>query len=103
MALMLGNKREYAPHRAGRQRRIYKATVLDSDTYTNITWANVTLISVHEIYYMEHEFLSNPGYSGFVSREDWEEWLIKLSKYGEYCERAQWSLSPAAKPDLVNQ
>lgn len=37
---------------------------------------------------MEVEFLSNMRYSLFVSKEDWEEWHVKLGKFGTYFDRA---------------
>lgn len=48
-----------------------------------------------EIHVMEVEFLSNMRYGLFASKEDWEEWLTKLAKFWEYCERAQ---RPAPSP-----
>lgn len=65
------------------------ATVLDDNTYTNKTWAEVSGISVTEIHVMEVEFLSNMRYGLLASKEEWEEWLVKLAKFWEYCERAQ--------------
>lgn len=37
---------------------------------------------------MEVEFLSNMRYSLFASKEAWEEWHIKLGKFGTYFDRA---------------
>ncbi|KAI1075328.1 hypothetical protein F5B20DRAFT_390155 [Whalleya microplaca] len=71
VALMLGNK------------------FLDDNTYTNKTWAEVSGISVKEIHVMEVEFLSNMRYGLLTSKEQWEDWLNKLSCYHEYCERAK--------------
>lgn len=76
VALMLGNK------------------FLDDNTYTNKTWADVSGISVQEIHVMEVEFLSNMRYSLLASKEHWDEWLLKLAHYFEYCERAMKPLSP---------
>ena len=73
VALMLGNK------------------FLDDNTYTNKTWADVSGISVGEIHVMEVEFLSNMRYSLLASKEEWEEWLVKLAKFYEYMQRAQRS------------
>ncbi|KAI1393161.1 uncharacterized protein F4822DRAFT_435569 [Hypoxylon trugodes] len=70
VALMLGNK------------------FLDDNTYTNHTWAEVSSISVKEIHIMEVEFLSNMRYGLLTSKEEWEDWLNKLSCFHEYCERA---------------
>ncbi|WDK14920.1 cyclin [Colletotrichum graminicola] len=71
VALMLGNK------------------FLDDNTYTNKTWAEVSGITVQEIHVMEVEFLSNMRYSLLATKEEWEEWLVKLSCFSEYYERAQ--------------
>lgn len=71
------------------------ATVLDDNTYTNKTWAEVSGISVTEIHVMEVEFLSNMRYGLLASKEEWEDWLKKLAKFWEYCERAQ---RPAPSP-----
>ncbi|KAL0931480.1 cyclin-related 2 [Colletotrichum truncatum] len=71
VALMLGNK------------------FLDDNTYTNKTWAEVSGISVQEIHVMEVEFLSNMRYSLLATKEEWEEWLVKLACFSEYYERAQ--------------
>ncbi|KAK5655329.1 hypothetical protein OQA88_5896 [Cercophora sp. LCS_1] len=77
VALMLGNK------------------FLDDNTYTNKTWADVSGISVNEIHVMEVEFLSNMRYSLLVSKEQWEEWLVRLAKLHEFLERAQRAASPS--------
>ncbi|KAM7185817.1 Cyclin domain containing protein [Naviculisporaceae sp. PSN 640] len=77
VALMLGNK------------------FLDDNTYTNKTWADVSGISVGEIHVMEVEFLSNMRYSLLASKEQWEEWLVKLAQFYEYMQRAQRSPSPS--------
>ncbi|TLS30788.1 hypothetical protein PpBr36_03300 [Pyricularia pennisetigena] len=81
VALMLGNK------------------FLDDNTYTNKTWAEVSGITVKDIHVMEVEFLSNMRYSLLVSKAQWEQWLVKLSKFWEYCERATRPvLSPITIP-----
>ncbi|KAH8899023.1 hypothetical protein GQ53DRAFT_619991, partial [Thozetella sp. PMI_491] len=80
VALMLGNK------------------FLDDNTYTNKTWAEVSGIAVGEIHVMEVEFLSNMRYSLLASKEQWEEWLAKLAKFWEYCERAQ---QPVTSPLII--
>jgi len=77
VALMLGNK------------------FLDDNTYTNKTWADVSGISVNEIHIMEVEFLSNMRYSLLASKEDWEEWLVRLAKLFEFLERANRAASPS--------
>ncbi|CAK7199649.1 hypothetical protein SEUCBS139899_002332 [Sporothrix eucalyptigena] len=77
VALMLGNK------------------FLDDNTYTNKTWSDVSGLHVKEIHVMEVEFLSNMRYSLLVSKDEWEEWLVKLAKFRMYYERASTStLSP---------
>ena len=63
--------------------------VLDDNTYTNKTWAEVSGISVHEVRIMEVEFLSNIRYNLFVSREEWESWYEKLNRFGRYCSDAE--------------
>lgn len=71
VALMLGNK------------------FLDDNTYTNKTWAEVSGIAVKEIHVMEVEFLSNMRYGLLTSKEQWADWLKKLSCFHDYCERAE--------------
>lgn len=74
--------------------------VLDDNTYTNKTWAEVSGISVTEIHVMEVEFLSNMRYSLLASKEQWQEWQEKLGKFSAYCDRAsRIPLSPS--PQLV--
>lgn len=63
-------------------------TVLDDNTYTNKTWAEVSGISVAEIHVMEVEFLSNMRYSLLASKEEWAEWQKKLGKFWLYCDQA---------------
>ena len=70
ICLMLGNK------------------FLDDNTYTNKTWAEVSGISVQEVHIMEVEFLSNSRYNLFVSKEEWEKWHVKLSRFARYCNDA---------------
>lgn len=80
------------------------AAVLDDNTYTNKTWAEVSGISVTEIHVMEVEFLSNMRYGLLASKEEWEEWLVKLAKFWEYCERAQRAApSPPVLPSTGNR
>ncbi|KAK3334126.1 hypothetical protein B0T19DRAFT_440819 [Cercophora scortea] len=83
VALMLGNK------------------FLDDNTYTNKTWADVSGISVGEIHVMEVEFLSNMRYSLLASKEQWEEWLVKLAKFWEYQERARAQRAASPSPLLI--
>lgn len=70
VALMLGNK------------------FLDDNTYTNKTWAEVSCFAVQEIHVMEVEFLSNMRYNLLASKEEWEHWIVKLSSFHEYYDRA---------------
>lgn len=69
-------------------------TVLDDNTYTNKTWAEVSGIAVSEIHVMEVEFLSNMRYNLYASKEEWEEWLQVLARFHEFSERAQRPISP---------
>lgn len=64
------------------------ATVLDDNTYTNKTWAEVSGISVTEIHIMEVEFLSNMRYNLYVSESEWGRWKAKLGKFGAFFEAA---------------
>src|SRR5271154_4207337 len=67
IALMLGNK------------------ILDDNTYTNKTWADVTkILHVQDIKIMEVEFLSQMRYNLFVSPEQWEDWKVTLSRMYSY-------------------
>lgn len=72
--------------------------VLDDNTYTNKTWAEVSGISVQEIHVMEVEFLSNMRYALLASKEQWEEWLDKLGAYFEFWTRVTKPASPAMIP-----
>ena len=75
--------------------------VLDDNTYTNKTWAEVSGISVQEIHIMEVEFLSNMRYTLYASELEWEKWHVKLGKFGNYFDMA--SKTPlAAKPKSIN-
>ena len=62
--------------------------VLDDNTYTNKTWAEVSGISVQEIHIMEVEFLSNMRYTLYVSDKEWEAWHVKLSRFWNYFAKA---------------
>ncbi|KAG6034375.1 hypothetical protein E4U41_006561 [Claviceps citrina] len=80
VALMLGNK------------------FLDDNTYTNKTWAEVSCFAVQEIHVMEVEFLSNMRYNLLASKEEWEQWILKLSSFHEYYDRAsKLAASPVLK------
>lgn len=57
-----------------------------------------------EIHVMEVEFLSNMRYSLLVSKNQWEEWLVRLAKFWEYCSRAQQTpTSPLAIPSPAHR
>lgn len=89
--------------------------VLDDNTYTNKTWAEVSGITVHEIHIMEVEFLSNVRYNLFVSKEEWTQWHSKLSRFADFFEKASLmppenelaptssslQISPTADPSMV--
>ena len=62
--------------------------VLDDNTYTNKTWAEVSGISVQEIHVMEVEFLSNMRYTLLASEKQWKEWHHKLGKFSDYYDKA---------------
>jgi hypothetical protein len=76
--------------------------VLDDNTYTNKTWAEVSGISVTEIHVMEVEFLSNMRYSLLASKEQWEEWHEKLRKFRVYCDKATRAPLPQVSPLTVS-
>ncbi|KJZ72092.1 hypothetical protein HIM_08547 [Hirsutella minnesotensis 3608] len=85
VALMLGNK------------------FLDDNTYTNKTWAEVSCFAVQEIHVMEVEFLSNMRYNLLASKDEWEDWLVKLACFHEYYQRAlQMPASPIRNPSPTN-
>ncbi|KND90879.1 hypothetical protein TOPH_04543 [Tolypocladium ophioglossoides CBS 100239] len=85
VALMLGNK------------------FLDDNTYTNKTWAEVSCFAVQEIHVMEVEFLSNMRYNLLASKDEWEDWLVKLASFHEYYERAlNLPASPIHIPSPTN-
>lgn len=63
--------------------------VLDDNTYTNKTWAEVSGISVQEIHIMEVEFLSNMRYSLFVSNKEWTVWHTTLGRFWAFWDKAQ--------------
>ena len=73
--------------------------VLDDNTYTNKTWAEVSGISVTEIHVMEVEFLSNMRYSLLASKDQWQEWQEKLGKFWIYCDEAARAPTPQISPN----
>ena len=62
--------------------------VLDDNTYTNKTWADVSYLSVSDIHLMEVEFLSNMRYSLMTTADEWDEWLDKMGSFHDYYEAA---------------
>ncbi|KAI4119595.1 MAG: hypothetical protein LQ345_000500 [Seirophora villosa] len=73
--------------------------VLDDNTYTNKTWAEVSGISVQEIHIMEVEFLSNMRYTLYASENEWKAWHVKLGKFWKYFEAS--SKAPIEAPPRV--
>jgi hypothetical protein len=73
-------------------------SVLDDNTYTNKTWAEVSGISVTEIHVMEVEFLSNMRYSLLASKDQWQEWQKKLAQFWIYCDAAARAPLPPISP-----
>ncbi|KAJ7256946.1 hypothetical protein C8J57DRAFT_554432 [Mycena rebaudengoi] len=51
---------------------------LDDNTYTNATWASISLIPLPEINRIEREFLTGIGYALFVSERVYDDWLRLL-------------------------
>ncbi|CAK5264096.1 unnamed protein product [Mycena citricolor] len=47
---------------------------LDDNTYTNATWASISLIPLSQINTMEREFLAGCAYSLYVSKKTYEDW-----------------------------
>lgn len=68
--------------------------VLDDNTYTNKTWADVSYLSVSDIHLMEVEFLSNMRYSLLTTKEEWEAWLAKVGSFYDYYDAALRLPSP---------
>lgn len=66
----------------------HEQIVLDDNTYTNKTWAEVSGISVMEVHIMEVEFLSNMKYALFTSAEEWGTWQTQLGRFASFFERA---------------
>lgn len=80
------------------------AAVLDDNTYTNKTWAEVSSFAVQEIHVMEVEFLSNMRYNLLASKQEWEDWLAKLACFHEYYERAlNLPTSPMHVPSPISK
>ena len=75
--------------------------VLDDNTYTNKTWAEVSGISVQEIHIMEVEFLSNVRYNLFASKEEWKEWHAKLRRFSDFYHKA--SLVPEDSEQFISK
>ncbi|KAL9097978.1 MAG: hypothetical protein Q9163_006266 [Psora crenata] len=95
VALMLGNK-------YGKLTAPPRFAVLDDNTYTNKTWADVSGISVQEIHVMEVEFLSNMRYTLYASHIEWDEWHSKLGRFAEYYDRAsQLPAESASQPPVL--
>lgn len=91
VALMLGNKCEFlspSPPLQSLDLDADSALVLDDNTYTNKTWAEVSGIAVQEIHIMEVEFLSNIRYDLFASEAEWSRWHTKLGLFGDYFNQA---------------
>lgn len=97
VALMLGNKCRFSFSLHYEELSLMPRSVLDDNTYTNKTWAEVSGISVKEIHVMEVEFLSNMRYALLASSEQWDEWLDKLASYRTFCERVANAPSPLVK------
>lgn len=73
--------------------------VLDDNTYTNKTWAEVSGITVQEIHIMEVEFLQNMKYNLFTSEVLWRDWQVKLYRFWSFWELASqttFTVSPRA-------
>ena len=83
VALMLGNKCRSAGM-AVHEFLLIRSSVLDDNTYTNKTWAEVSGIAVTEIHVMEVEFLSHMKYNLFTSKEEWQEWHAQLQHLWRY-------------------
>lgn len=100
VALMLGNKCKLLERFLVLMVILTSDLVLDDNTYTNKTWAEVSGISVTEIHVMEVEFLSNMRYTLLASEAQWKDWQATLGKFWTYCDRAskapQLHISPRA-------
>lgn len=51
---------------------------------------------------MEVEFLSNMRYSLLATKEQWEDWHVKLGRFWEYFERAARAPSTLPSPSAIN-
>lgn len=105
VALMLGNKCRclLSPHRLPNPAGYIVLThspVLDDNTYTNKTWAEVSGIAVQEIHVMEVEFLSNIRYDLYASKEEWARWQTKLGLFGDYFNQATLLTAESAASSL---
>lgn len=74
--------------------------VLDDNTYTNKTWAEVSGISVQEIHIMEVEFLSNMKYTLYASEAEWVIWHQKLGRFWNYFDKASKTPIETKPPGL---
>lgn len=88
VALMLGNKCTWLIGSPLITLDADSSTVLDDNTYTNKTWAEVSGIAVQEIHIMEVEFLSNIRYDLFASEAEWTRWHTELGLFGEFFNQA---------------
>ena len=104
VALMLGNKCQFdLPHPTSVFDLKLTRTVLDDNTYTNKTWAEVSGISVQEIHIMEVEFLSNMKYTLYASELEWHAWHQQLGRFWKYFEQASRTPVEAKLPGPYTQ
>lgn len=75
-----------------------RRVVLDDNTYTNKTWAEVSGIACGEIHVMEVEFLSNMRYSLLATEKEWREWHVKLGNFWRYFDKASKVPAPPTLP-----
>lgn len=73
---------------------LISSPVLDDNTYTNKTWAEVSGIDVKEIHVMEVEFLSHMKYNLYTSKEQWKDWFTQLNKFWTYHD---WALRTSSE------
>ncbi|KAG8905558.1 hypothetical protein FRB99_008663 [Tulasnella sp. 403] len=52
---------------------------LDDNTYTNLTWSQISHIALSEINLMEREFLLGVDFNLFVDQKAYEGWLLMLN------------------------
>lgn len=94
VALMLGNKCKKQKDSSMNISPVLTIhPVLDDNTYTNKTWAEVSCFTVQEIHVMEVEFLSNMRYNLLTSKAEWDGWLVKLARFHDYYQTACLALS----------